>query len=948
MTELEKKARRRFVNRIEHEFDRCQYIGDISVSDEEYMILMQILKTCYKEICSAYTHEINSYTFAVALVQIGIRHYDGRFWYYVKKELEVSNLPANHQSWIGNSFYNTLRSHNKHVVGQNQFVNNILLHCFVTEHYAGNLFDFLFAYYQLDLDRDLRRNNGELRNSLISAIQSGENTARAYMIRKHTADAVSVNDRGCRIRITGILKLIDDALFNDRLPINSKNRIKRYFCKWASESEKFKIEKTIIRGGGARSEKQFRSPYIRFDGKKDRFVLAFPQQHIILRSTETIDSGMWCVKRAGTLTEYPATIVSTVTGCLTERSEQELPPDYLFDELHIELIINGISRQRWKIDKEDVRFFDHDWDQIRLESGSRILSTGQAYAITDQNNVISSIGDVIFDSEIKKGMRLYNLILHLGDVIFLPNRRVVTVGHSMEEGILSKSLVSGASVIEGDSQYDVYSSFPLFYFRTTVEKIPGTLISLNGERIRLTEENCAQFDLDEQTDEKGYLLHLENNGINEGIEKIIIDIPNDKKVRCYSFAVIKNFDYHFDKSLYVFCDKGTIEFPTDLKVSDPNDGRQITKADFDILASRHRLPYDCITGDNRRLRVEIDIPFLSWKFDNDEWNVSRPDAIWHQELPKVIHFDCPASSITLSMPPLVQESLDDSDGQDEEQAFSCSFNADRETNIIHCDTRKILSWLGKEDPYRILSIDFGFGVMEFVSIITRCYLEKAPVITEDIQKGMLKIKSFVGGFSHCSIDVFFESEEDPIVEKMEVTTGGCYIKAPLRSGRYRIDYYEFNNDEEDDFDSPDGSTYYEFFDSQEVIFTSQYDFSGKDIVINRLERKKSDDRIFSVSYSLQKPLRISNITAVKDSPLLFNGTATIDGKTQRLQIHIFPNQINKAFMTFYSEEDDEYMDLLFDIEDKKLIMYQPKGSRNDRYELVEEDVFFYNYNTIDH
>ena len=47
MTELEKKTIRRFVNRIKREFDRCQYIGDISVSDDEYMILMQILQTCF-------------------------------------------------------------------------------------------------------------------------------------------------------------------------------------------------------------------------------------------------------------------------------------------------------------------------------------------------------------------------------------------------------------------------------------------------------------------------------------------------------------------------------------------------------------------------------------------------------------------------------------------------------------------------------------------------------------------------------------------------------------------------------------------------------------------------------------------------------------------------------------------------------------------------------------
>lgn len=86
-------------------------------------------------------------------------------------------------------------------MAENEFMNNILLHCFITKHYANDLFDFLFAYYQIDLERDLSRNSAEMRTYLMQTMSKGEASARAYKIKKHTADAVSANEQGCKIRV---------------------------------------------------------------------------------------------------------------------------------------------------------------------------------------------------------------------------------------------------------------------------------------------------------------------------------------------------------------------------------------------------------------------------------------------------------------------------------------------------------------------------------------------------------------------------------------------------------------------------------------------------------------------------------------------------------------------------------------------------------------------------
>ena len=178
---------------------------------------------------------------AVGLVQIGIRRYDGRYWTHVKEELSSSGIPVTHQheGWIGRSFYATLIHYGKFHVDENEFKNNILMHCFITKYYANDLFDFLFAYYQIDLDRDLSRNNTEMRNYLMQSMAKGENSARSCMIRKHTADAVFANERGCKIRVGKILRFIDDALFYDLYPENSQNRVAQLFCEWVKNSDRF-------------------------------------------------------------------------------------------------------------------------------------------------------------------------------------------------------------------------------------------------------------------------------------------------------------------------------------------------------------------------------------------------------------------------------------------------------------------------------------------------------------------------------------------------------------------------------------------------------------------------------------------------------------------------------------------------------------------------------------
>ena len=122
----DKKLQKHLNAKINRQFKTCRYIGDIVIGEDEYILLKAYLHSICKKYLNTSERYITSSIFAVALVQIGIHKYDGRFWPHVEREIGME-LPGSYQKWIGRSFYKTLEKYNKYKVAENEMMNNILL-----------------------------------------------------------------------------------------------------------------------------------------------------------------------------------------------------------------------------------------------------------------------------------------------------------------------------------------------------------------------------------------------------------------------------------------------------------------------------------------------------------------------------------------------------------------------------------------------------------------------------------------------------------------------------------------------------------------------------------------------------------------------------------------------------------------------------------------------------
>lgn len=937
---IAKTPKEKLIRRIEREFVKCRYIGDILISEEEYAILKELFRARYEKIVNSYTHSAIDRVFAVALVQIGARFYNGSYWPHVQKELGIDRMPATHQAWIGNSFFETLTKYDKYRVDENQFVNNILLHCFITEYYANDLFDFLFAYYQLDLERDLNKNTKEMRDYLMQAMLKSDTSARAYKIRKHTADAVLVNNKGCRIRVSRILRFIDNALFNDILPIESQNRIAQLFCKWASSSQRFDFEKKRVKGMNKHGEKRFTSPYIHYDGRNERFVIILPQQYIRLLEDEDLPDIGWRIIIDDDISYLPVQAKSVVTGCRTEKYDQfELKNENLFCNVEIELWKNNKERiRRFKIKEDSIRFFDKDWDMVEYESSSKFLPIGQVFAFSMPECNIESSSEIGFDVEIKNGMKLFNMFLSKGDVLRLPNGKAKSVGRILEEGILDKNRVEGAYILYEEQLYSIDKSLPSIFIKMRPDQENGTLIVINNQRIRFDVKNCIVFDIDEKvSDIKGYIINLEKYIKFDGIYKIVINIPNCKKDYSYSFAYVNGFEYEFEDAPYIYVTRGTVKLSDNIEVCSEKKSNNNQEYDFEISTTEDYIRKTCILF-NKKTEVLLSCPSLKWRFDDDNWQILSPKDIWHRNFPKQIEIKYPDDKIDLYM---TADDFDEEKLEEDGLDNHIEIEKSKTDGIFRIDTRRLLSWVSLCPNECVFHIKTSEQDFSFFNVLTKNQIESV-VVSSDADASNLIINAEIKGEDKTVADIYLNY--DCIAKKIPIENGTAKVSCNVINGWYVVIFYSV---EEDDFG--DGLEYNEIC-KKACKYINPNDMTGRSIQLVSVMPSFNNDYGYSNS-TLEllhnREYVVVNLKRDENNKMVYYGDMySKDGLIykKRVKVEFFDKtDLQKAWITFEEFEDD-WTGFYYDSV-QKIIVSEPdkKLSKSSQYRRYKDILFSEDY-----
>ena len=212
---------------------------------------------------------------SIALVLIAKQTYDqGNFWGKLSEALHI-DISQNKSVIIGKIFLKTIEKYNLYEIEKhkkkNEYVQNILAHCFVPLNYRENFYEFLFSFYDRNLNRsipenidddiqDLKRYMKKIQNTQDEDLHfdvSKNHAAVSYKLIKSTQTVIAEGDLAVNNTLLEYLNLIDNYFYN-----NSTTGMSDCFIDWCES----KFEKlSNRRGSNYRNIPRFRNINLRVD-----------------------------------------------------------------------------------------------------------------------------------------------------------------------------------------------------------------------------------------------------------------------------------------------------------------------------------------------------------------------------------------------------------------------------------------------------------------------------------------------------------------------------------------------------------------------------------------------------------------------------------------------------------------------------------------------------------
>ena len=929
---------RKLKDKILKQFDKKFYLGDIRITDAEYEELLEYARFRIRGATSNSLPLKDDPILAVALVQIGIRRYDGNYWTNaLKGELHASNTQPM-QRFLGESFIQTLKRHGKYILKESERVHSILFHAFVTDFYSKGLFELLFQYYSKDLERDINRNDKLQMQALMETLrltsegneeeseafteQFTGRGSRAYKLRLHTLQAISANPAHSSMRLRHILRLMDKAFWRGSVPQKPVSRLTVLFKDWLRDSPSFNEEYRLYQSGEIRNrgKKHFSSPYLFADIRNTRFSLVLPPQIVRPEDAENLSWRYWI---ADELLEVPVEAYQVLTGFKTEELRLPVPTDRLFSRVRCQLCADDEPVRSFpELPETDLRLFDMEGDYAdRLFKIPMCAYTGLDYQLKSP---------ALTDRVPLGALTRWELEFANGDVLILPDGKSMVAGERYGDGLTLRGVVDNAALSgHEEDRLPVYERVPDLMLTLPREKIPGTVLDVNGTRHQLSECERDEFDALDSRGARAFLISLRQFlELRDTAENhIILDVPGAIYAKPYSFVLISGFRAVFDGAPYVFAERGVVLFPDGLEVRSPGSGMTPLRDEngfrFPLSPETRTLPIRV----RDRLDLELTVPLFLWSFDREHWSAEPMGDVWHTELLSNRAIYC------LSPDPRVEFSMDDDyDGDDEaeQRALLC----EKREGFLTLDLTRFRSWITRDRPAYRITMRMARRDYDFATVFARSYVTFCDLSADYESDQLLCTAEFIGK-SDYYVDVTHLPSKTRVAEKLRITDDACTIEAQPRNGEYLVELFE--TETEDDYFEE--LSYYPIHSFRKTLF-NRNDLSGNHLRVLSF-RPMSHSQIHP---RLASPLWVRELK--KSGPLTYEGRA-VGAEWNELPVRVvFPSQTELRYFHLYFMDEEVCTAFLFDADTKRLVTYEEPGLlysvRYRRYApLFDDEYLFY-------
>lgn len=746
---------------------------DISKTEFEYLLMPWFKKRAQNILYGDNALNRIDPVFCVCLVQIAIRDSKhGEFWNHVARRLGYSKPTQALMSRFGEIFLHTMKANQKTVFDSGEKVASILMHCFVCDHHIPKLFDFLYAYYELDLFRQIELSDvRKLRDVMVS----GEYYTRKQLILQQTIDVLTYLPELGIERLERYLSWIDHAYFDESYQPEGAGRFVEAFKKWKENHPDFGAKQKERDSVYRKGRRMFSSPELCLNLRNGKFSVIFPKQRI---PSDCVEAHWEIVTSVSGKMRVECEMIEAITSNLTGEAEIGFPSADLLGKTQFRLVSGANVLRTFEIEQDCCRAFDGNGSLIRKKH----LEAGRVYCFTHREEHLKTEAACTQQQTGEWLMSCYSF--ETGMTVEFPDGSIAIIGGEMNEGLCGSTPVQHAWVYDEQKRpLPVYGRLPMLMIKTTPEKYQSGRMSLNSRYYPLGQLPYRKIELGDRSGELGFLIAIPDE--QHLIYDIAIDIAAEQDVRRYRFAYMDGFDFRFENSAeplpYLFAPKGSVTIFGNARLRGHDMEKHPNKNEFGFVldAARQVLEFDVLEQNNTSLALEI--PVVAYRFDQKEWRIQPPDEMWHTELPKQIEFRIPGMSLELSV---------DADADAGRQ--SVVYSRGKNDPTITCDLMPLRSWLGRERFRHDIDLTIDGNRRHFATVYARSAVFSAR-LESDYEKGVLHGVFDIVGKSRYVVSLFLG--DCVIAEQIPIENGEIELPLPDDVGLYKAVIYEVEEDE---------------------------------------------------------------------------------------------------------------------------------------------------------
>lgn len=822
----------KLIKYVRREFDNKSLLGDIILDEEQEAVLNNYMRTQLKRFINSPIKDKKitfkpdySRVFALGLVRYAMKNYNkrhsGDFWPHFKTDYEIEIVP-NKQPYLHDVFKSIMNRYEK-IYDDNTTnkIDNITMHSFVADNSAFQLFDYLFDFWRLDLGRNSDNLNngdeGELAFKTLVEVME-KNTTQDVMSHTSLLLNFAKTKTVVKNRVKRIIRLINEAFWNDASINETGNRINHLLNMWIAEPKgAFQKEKTYVAKHSSREkgEIMFHSPIFNMSYETETLKIILPHQRLVECGEE--DYPIWKIECSDpniTIDDVNPEYKKDKIGYYVERTSIEIPVHSMLSEFSFKLVSGDKELKKYKIDPSNIRFFDEKGKNIDYRTAN--IPEGYVTAYSNSDKYPSLLDDDV-NSLHSDGLVMKALNLVKGQIIVLDDGTGLQAGQKLDEGLNETYPINGAIIKSNGNDYKIYAQLPKLLFKSTPDQLGGISLIINGSHNKVVDKPIKEFKLSDDLKATGYLIDLADFVNREGLYTLVLSFPKMHVQRDLgAIAYIKGFDYKFVGAPYIFKEYGTISFNSSLRINKLQSEKEgewqsnLNANNFVFNFGERNIQSEsyCKLVDDRKLKLEytlngvnypiyFDIPALYWKFSqSDEWNTKPIANVMLKDLKnkhKKLYVSGP-----FNFNKSVITTTNDVDIAEEESEIK--YQSGKSNQLF--DLTRIHDWFknNRSEVHRKVFISLDGKDYLLFNVICKSRLLGVSLIG-DFENNLLKGEVDIEGNESYTVSIYHNNELICVDEQI-VNNQFC-IETMLESGNYEINVYEIseNDDDEDGFDT---------------------------------------------------------------------------------------------------------------------------------------------------